>query len=76
MLKALQNTDKGNSCQGEIVTKMNIRFIATKRLEDSGFAVWFLTSFPWKVRLLCCAVGEVCSSPLSDFWTCWPALAK
>lgn len=46
MLKALQNTDKGNSCQEEVVTKMNIRFIASKRLEDSGFTVWFLASFP------------------------------
>lgn len=41
MLKALQNTDKGNSCQGEVVTKMNIRFIVTKRLEDSGLLFGF-----------------------------------
>lgn len=46
MLKALQNTDKGNSCQKEVVTKMNIRFIGSERPEDSGFTVCFLASFP------------------------------
>lgn len=41
MLKALQNTDKGNFCQKK-VTKMNIRFIGSERPEDSGFTVCFL----------------------------------
>lgn len=30
MLKALQNTDKGNSCQKKVITKMNVRFTGVR----------------------------------------------
>lgn len=46
MLKALQNTDKGNFCQKKVITKMNIRFTGNERPEDSEFTVCFLASFP------------------------------